>query len=82
MEELKDTPSYNTAANAYLMTLTEARYRAHLLKKEHPELERKVNRELKRMSPQMKNLSGKEKIKFFLSMYFAAPVMAYHRRKI
>lgn len=82
MEELKDTPSYNTAANAYLMTLTEARYRAHLLKKEHPELERKVNRELKRMSPQMKNFSGKEKIKFFLSMYFAAPVMAYHRRKV
>ncbi|MGY0245010.1 hypothetical protein ACW2AB_06230, partial [Limosilactobacillus fermentum] len=82
MEELKDTPSYNTAANAYLMTLTEARYRAHLLKKEHSELERKVNRELKRMSPQMKNFSGKEKIKFFLSMYFAAPVMAYHRRKI
>ena len=82
MEDLKNTPSYNIAANAYLMTLTEAKYRAHLLRKEHPDLERKVGREIKRMSPQVKNFSGKEKIKYYLSIYFSAPVMAYHRRKI
>lgn len=82
MKLLKDTPSYDTAANGYLMILTEARYRAHLLKKDHPDLGRKINRELKRMTPQIKKMSAKEKIKFFLSMYFAAPVMAYHRRKI
>lgn len=82
LEGLKDTTVYNTAVNAYLMTLAEARYRAHLLKKENPNLELEVNRELVRMSDWIKNLSGKKKIKFLLSIHFAAPVMTYRRRKI
>lgn len=81
LNELKNSNSYNTAANAYLMALTEAKYRAKLLNS-YPEMQQLVKSEFEKMKPQIRFLTKKEKIKFYISLIFPKTVMAYRRRKV
>lgn len=77
---LSESQAYDTAANAYLMLLPEAKYRAKRIK--DPKFIEKVNVEFIKMKKQLKMLTFKQKIKYYLSLWFPNIVMAYHRRKL